>query len=231
MKLYYLMFMLLLISFVSSEIEYIEQNVPSNLQFTCTIDYAIPSASATYNLSIFYPDGTTLVNNKQAQALGQGAFNYTVTFPEIGRYRVLSFCYDGSNGNYSSQDFYEVTGNGKENPDGVVTSLFSVFYLIVFGCLVYVIVYSFGHFLKLDFDLIDLAYSFGIFFVFLTLFYLSKFYVGNVAIENIMELFIWPAGILLLLVPLVMFVVSITVGALKPQEMTYGTRRLRRSKL
>jgi hypothetical protein len=46
-------------------------NTPVNLQLTCTVNNQIPTDSATYNLSVYYPNGSNLVNNVQAQAQGQ----------------------------------------------------------------------------------------------------------------------------------------------------------------
>ena len=125
----------------------------------------------------------------------------------------------------------EVTFNGKATPSEMVIATYSILYLILFAGLIYIVIYSFGHFLKLDFDLIDLAYSYGAYFAFLALYYLSQYYVGNAFMESIMLLIMWPLGILLLLVPLIMFVISLTMGALKPQQMDYGTRRFRRTRL
>lgn len=196
-----------------------------NEQFTfCQI-----CSDATYITlsSIETPNSTlTLSANMTSYGAGQFCYNYTAT--QIGRYDFRGIS-DGCENTFAT--YIDVTNNGKQEADGVTISLFSIFYLIVFAVLIYIIIYSIGHFLKLDFDLIDLAYSYGTFFVYLTLFFLSKYYVGNAAIENIMELLIYPLGVLLLIVPLIMFVISLTVGALKPQQIDYGTRRLRRSRL
>lgn len=89
-------------------------NTPTDLKFTCTLNYAIPSASTTYNITISsISDGSILVNNKAATPRGQGAFNYTVTFPAIGEYKIEQFCYDGSY-SYSNEEIVSVTPTGNE---------------------------------------------------------------------------------------------------------------------
>lgn len=91
-----------------------KQGEQSNIQFTCTVNYQIPSPSATYNFSIYYQNGTALINNAQAHAKGQGAFNYTLIFPTSEIYKVQSFCYDGSNGNFSETTYLNVSPTGKQ---------------------------------------------------------------------------------------------------------------------
>jgi len=112
-----------------------QQNVPINLQLTCTVNYQVPSDSATYNLSVYYPNGTVLVNNSAAIPQGQGSFYYPVTFPLAGVYSVNSFCYDGSNGNYSSREFITISNSGDELTTGksVLFIVFMVALLVTLG--------------------------------------------------------------------------------------------------
>lgn len=110
-------------------------NNPINLQLTCTVANQIPSASATYNISVFYPNGSILVNNVQAQAQGQGSFNYTLTHNTTGTYTIKSFCYD-TVGNYSNEDTYYCNPSGKD-----VTS--EQTNLIIIGLIVFFILAGF----------------------------------------------------------------------------------------
>ena len=106
-----LCFSILLLTFVSAE-TYKTGNV--TIQYTCTIDGAIPSAAALLNTSIYYSNGDALVNNKAAQANGQGSFSYNLIIPEAGSYIVKSFCYDGIN-SYGNEETIEVTPSGHPN--------------------------------------------------------------------------------------------------------------------
>lgn len=85
-------------------------NKPVDLKFLCTLNNAVPT-SATYNITISYPNGSTFINNKVATPLGQGAFNYTVNFLIIGTYKIQSFCYDGTY-SYSNNEEIEITSTG-----------------------------------------------------------------------------------------------------------------------
>jgi hypothetical protein len=129
--------MLVLVTLMSISVyaESAQQNVQTNLQFTCTVNYQVPSNSATYNISIFYPNGTTLVSNALTSSQGQGAFNYTTTFPTLGIYKINSFCYDGSNGNYSSSDYITISNSGDELTTGksIIFIVFMIAILVTMG--------------------------------------------------------------------------------------------------
>lgn len=102
------------ITFATAETVYAELNAPTNLQFTCTVSDQIPVSTTTFNISLYSPAGSRLLNNVATTSQGQGAFNYTYTFTTIGTHTLNSFCYSA---NYSSSavDFVEVTPTGSEN--------------------------------------------------------------------------------------------------------------------
>jgi len=103
-----------LIGIVSGGTETYQVNTEVNLKLTCTVNNAIPSAGATMNLTIAYPNGTLLVDNKPTTARGSGIFNYTITFPSIGTYYPTLMCVDGSDSNSDSSGVYNITPNGIE---------------------------------------------------------------------------------------------------------------------
>jgi len=111
-KLIYLIIGICLISLVSAQ-EVYQVNQDSELKFTCTLNNEIPSASTEFNITVSYPNGTTLINNKQATAQGSGSFNYTTNFPVLGTYKVQMFCYDGTY-SYSDEGFYSITTTGQQ---------------------------------------------------------------------------------------------------------------------
>lgn len=78
----------------------------TDLQFTCTLNNAIPSSSATYNITLSNLNGTIIVNNQKATPKGQGLFNYTINL-ETGIYKVHSFCY-ASPYSYSNTEEIEI---------------------------------------------------------------------------------------------------------------------------
>lgn len=113
---------IIMIGMVSAETETYKVNEEINLILTCTTNNAIPSASATMNLTVAYPNGTIFLNAVQANQLGSGIFNYTITFPIIGNYHPTLLCVDGSNSNSDSSGTYIITSTGQDG---------SMFYIIL----------------------------------------------------------------------------------------------------
>ena len=215
----------------NAETEIYELNKSIDLKFTCTLNNAIPSAGTDYNITISYPNGSTFLNNVQATALGNGAFNYTTTFTELGLWKVQMFCYDGTY-SFSNEGFYEITGNGSEKPEGIVIVLFSIIFLIIFGFMLYEMILCFGHFASLDLDVIDLAKIWGTYFALLGVYLISITYLGSPMIEGWLLLFIKIGAFTHLLIPMTGFFISITVGSLRKKKVDFGTRRiLRRQKI
>ena len=119
------LFILLALPLLMAETEIYKINEEVDLKFTCTLDDAIPSASTTYNITISYPNGDLFIDNNGTTARGNGAFNFTTNFTEIGLYKVQMFCIDGLE-SFSGEGYYEITGNGKEAPGSNVIVLFSI---------------------------------------------------------------------------------------------------------
>jgi hypothetical protein len=222
----FLLGIFLSILMVQAQLETYPVTKEVDLKFICTLNNAIPSALTQYNITISYPNGTTFINNKGATAQGSGAFNYTTNFPIIGNYKVQMFCYDST---YSFADlgYYEVTGNGKENATGGIVVLFIIVFLVLIGLTFYLVLYSIGHLVNADFDIIDLAYDWGLFFMILALYFLENFYLGNQAIETYLLWFIGAGGILLVLLPLIAFILSIVNGSFSKQGYSFRVPKRR----
>jgi len=118
---------LLFIPLVFAETETYQVNQNIDLRFTCTLNSEIPSNSATFNITINYPNGSTFINNKQTNPLNNGAFNYTTMFKETGLYKVQMFCWDDPY-SYSDEDYYDITPTGK-----IQTSILNNPIIIVLG--------------------------------------------------------------------------------------------------
>ena len=215
---------------IIAETETYKIDQETNLRFTCTLNEAIPTG-ASYNITISYPNGTLFIDNQATTAQGSGAFNYTTTFTDTGLYKVQNFCYDGTY-SYSSTGYYDITGNGKTAPNENIILFFSIAILILLGFGLYSLILSMGHFASLDLDVVDVAKSFGVYFAILGLYQLSLIYLGSPQIETWLILFIKIGAWTHILIPLVGFVISITIGGLKKKKMDWGTQRIyKRSKI
>jgi len=121
--------LLMVMPLVLADTETYKVNQLTDLKFTCTLNDAIPSAAATYNITINYPNGSAFIDNKAATALGNGAFNYTTTFKQTGLHKVQMFCWDTTY-SYSNEGNYDITPTGK-----IQTSIFNNPILIFLGIL------------------------------------------------------------------------------------------------
>lgn len=149
-------------------------------------------------------------------------------FSKIGYYAYVIQCNSTNEiGFFASQ--IHVTQNGNPTPTDFVTALFIVIFIIFVGLTCFVILYTLGHFLSLDFDLIDLSLDWGVFFGFMALFMFERQYFGNAMIETYFNWFLSIGGLLLLVVPLIAFLISVTVGTLAKHKMqnTNAPRRIK----
>lgn len=191
MKSTYLLAFLFIFMFSFVSAETYKVNTAVDLQLTCTVNYQIPTSAATYNLSVYYPNGSALVLNDAAASQGQGSFNYNLSFPIEGTYKIKSFCYD-TTGNFSSEELIYITFNGKDSPEGFVIVLFVLAFLLVIGFMSSLIISNIGHFAQLDYDLEDLMKNVSMYFVLIALFLLEAQYMGNALMNNIL---VWAMGI------------------------------------
>ena len=132
-------FMLFSMMLVSGETEVYQIDENIDLKFTCTIDGSIPSASAKYNITINYPNGSTYINEDETTALGNGAFNYTTNFTEFGIYKVQMFCFDGTK-SFADEGNYEITKTGQKV--GLSNIIIVIAFLIV-GIILFILGYTF----------------------------------------------------------------------------------------
>jgi len=114
---------------ITAETETFKVNDNVDLKFTCTLNNAIPSAAATYNITINYPNGSIFLENNETISLGNGAFKFSTRFPETGLYKIQMFCWDGIY-SFSDEGFYNITPTGK-----IQTSIWNNSLLLILGAL------------------------------------------------------------------------------------------------
>ena len=156
---------LCLVGSVNAETELVQLNEETVLTFSCTLNNEIPSDSATYNITVKYPNGTIFLDNIETNAIGNGAFEYTATFTELGMYKVLMFCWDGIY-SFSDEGYYNITPTGYEiNTGKSLIILLSLAMMIITGVLLFIFgLYAKGivKIFSIGLAIILLFYSFGI---------------------------------------------------------------------
>lgn len=171
--------------------------------------------------SIIYPNSTQ-ANGEVAMTKVGTDYNYTFCkTTNLGTYIVNGKGDLNGVDNVWSYDF-NITGNGKELPNGSVIVLFILFFLLILGLLTYMAIYSTGHFIKMDFDIIDLAYNLGVYFMLFGLYMVSQYYLGNPIIEDFLLLLVQVGALTNVLMPFMALIVSIFVGAYNKKKFDLG---------
>lgn len=117
------------------------QNVDIDLKIPCTLDDVPCSTSASCNLTIVYPNSSYLINNINMTNLGNGDFNATTRFIELGDYPTEVNCNDaGRNATSNFPITITQTGSILSTAQGIVYVIFLIalifiFHLCLFGAI------------------------------------------------------------------------------------------------
>jgi hypothetical protein len=180
----------------------------------CISIRVLANCSSVDLIEVTNSNQTFLINSSMNNIGGQ-TFNYSFCDTQLPSLYTFSWnnpCVDCSQGDCGNS--FIVNDNGKEPASGGVIVFFSILFLIFVGITIYLAIYTLGHLVALDFDIIDLAFDWGVFFVIVTFYFLEGIYLGNLGIESYLLWFISIGGIILVLVPIIAFILSITVGSL-----------------
>lgn len=199
-----------------------QQTLGKYKQNECVELKQICSTCSYNNISyISNPNGTRLLT--EIPMIQEGT-TYTYNFcstPDLGEYIVAG--YGDIDGTLTTWIYnFEITGNGKENPEGITIVFFSIFFLIALGTMTYSFITSIGHLSLLDFDVLDLSKSMGIYFTVFGAYMISKFYLGNPEIEDFLLWMIEIGAVTHILLPLIFFAISFIVGGLMNKKPYSG---------
>lgn len=182
-----------------------------------TLYFAVTSNNATQcNATTLTSEHGLDIINQVLTKDGQ-SFNGTLAntyLNQEGKYTLNIVCTDGVN-NEGGSICRTVTLHGGEKPDGVVIVFFSIILLIILGASMWILVYSFGHLINLDFDLMDWALNWGAFFVLLGALQLEIAFLGNIGIETWLNNFITWYRYPIMIIPPIAFLLSLVMDKKK----------------
>jgi len=195
-----------LISSTSATIEtlgYFKQNSDVSLIQTCS------SCSFNNISSILYPNTTAIFSNIAMTKVGVTYSyvlngNYTSNF---GRYIVCGFGDPSGVNTTWCYDFF-INATGRPEPSGAVLTFFIVSFLVILLFLIYLFIYSLGHAVKKDFDMVDLGFCLGIYFALIGLWMVQSQYIGNPLMESILITLVYIGGFTHVFAPMLFFVIS-----------------------
>ena len=206
-----LFILLLILPVISAQLLYpSEEEV--ELKIPCINNGTLCSDTATCSLTIVYPNSSTLIDlDSMTNNAGQFTYDLTASQTSVtGIYHCTMNCTDNSIQGTSTFE-YEITTNGNASPDGSTIIFFSLLFLLVCASLVGLFLYTLGKFVEKDFNMWDLIFNISAYFVIIAIYFLSKEYLGNANINDIMEFVIIGSGITNCLFPLIVFIFSITI--------------------
>lgn len=202
----------------SPSMNYIKQNEYFNFNFYVFNDSDgnyITSATCFFNL--YNQTGNIIYQGVDYEATN---FDYSFlidknNFTKAGNYYYMTQCNTSSLGGYLEQSF-EVNLNGYElnNGKSLILIFFMIIFLLILSSTTYVAIYSIGHLTSLDFDVVDLAYNWGLFFFIAGFYYFEMNYLNDIGINKFMDIFLYPAGLLLIVIPIIALLLSVIVGSL-----------------
>lgn len=215
MKILWIVLLLLLVPLTSASLGYFKQG-------ECVSIRVLANCSAI-NLTEVNNGNVTYIINTPMTNIGGQTFNYS--FCNTSRISEYSYSWNNPCLDCSSNDCgnsFEITGNGKANPSGGIIVLFVIFYLILVGGSCYLVLYSIGHLMNLDFSITDLAIDWGVYLVAVCLFYLEEYYFGNPGFRDFLLWFLLIGGILLVFIPVIAFIISMIIGSMNRRKSAIG---------
>lgn len=121
-----------LISLTSAQ-SVVKQDIEFDLRVPFIVNGTTPSASATCNVTIEYPNSTLLANGISMTRNANGVYNFTVVASNtstLGTYEWVTYCCDGAKC-ASGSDSFEITRSGR-----TLTTANGIIYLfVIFGLL------------------------------------------------------------------------------------------------
>jgi len=203
--------LLLILPVVSAQLLY-QSEEAIQLKIPCINNGTLCSDAATCDITIVYPNSSTLIN-MDSMTNNAGQFTYDLTTSQTsttGIYHCTMNCTDGSIKGTSTFE-YEITTNGNASPEGTTIIFFSALFILVCASLVGLFLYTLGKFVEKEFNMWDLIYNLSAYFTIIAIYFLSKEYLGNAGVNDMMEFAIAGAGITNCLFPLIVFILSFTL--------------------
>ena len=113
---------------------------------------------------------------------------------------------------------YEITANGRITPDGIIILGFILIMLTIFILLTGYLVRAVGLIVEASFDIMDIAYAWGLFFGLLGIRLFAGIYLGNIEVNDFLDLLIKILAFPFVIVPVVAFFLSLFRTKKKEKE-------------
>lgn len=163
------------------------------------------------NISVIsHPNLTSLVSDVEMSQSGV-YYSYLLSgdyTKDLGRYIVCGSGDPGGTVTAWCYDFF-INSTGREDPSGSVIALFIIAFLVISFLFAWLFIYSLGHAIRRDFDIVDLGFDYGIYFAVLSLYILQKQYLGSPLMDDILNIFVYVGAFTHILASSIFFFISL----------------------
>jgi hypothetical protein len=143
-----------------------------------------------------------------ALTLGKGNFSIP------GEYAYVIQCNSSNEISFlSSQIYVTPSGVDETTSQGVIVVAFSIIFLILLGTITWILIYSLGHAISLDFDIKDLATNYGIYFAMVGFYLITNTYFNNTDISNLLNIFVKVGIATNIVLPTIYFFLTLSIGS------------------
>jgi len=174
---------------------------------------------ADHNGNIIFYDEATKVDGYWSVTLPASNFS------EVGIYPYGVRCNSTSLGG-ASVGAFEVTPYGNPQPLEFIVVFFIFAFIVIMFFFLEELIVNIGRFASFNLDVTDVAKSIGIYFGLLALYQMTQLYLGNIAYESWLLLFIKVGGYTHLIFPIIGLFLSMIIGSFKKKDVAFGTQKI-----
>lgn len=184
-----------------------EQNQIVTIRQTCV--------DSTYiTIAIYYPNSSIAISGQSMNDNGNGQFSYDFTDTiNFGRYDVTGIS-DGCEKTFAT--YFDIGGG---QASGGMTTTFIVLFMIFLLFCTYWTLYSIGHSVSLDFDIIDLSVNYGLYFVVIAFGYFNNYYIHSSFMKTFCDIGIDIGIWTLIILPTIYFILTLTIGSWQKKKV------------
>lgn len=206
--------------------DYIKQNSSFTLN-THVINTTSPVTDATCLTHLYGPMGIhTAKLDMVLDGIEYEADINGGNFTDLGIHSYIIQCNTTSEAGFVSGAL-EITASGKEPAGDVFKLGFSVLIIVLSGSLIIILIRSIGHIIDLDYDLMDLGSTWGLYLALFAATMIANEYMSNSIINETLVFYIEILSFPMIIVPMVALVFSIFVqGKRRNKEESYNFFRL-----
>lgn len=160
--------------------------------------------------------------------LSTNSYDYTQlitakNFSKFGQYSFVFQCNNSNSGGFYSHEF-TVNDTGRIEPTGIVTIFFIGSFLLVLLFMTYLLLSSIGHLMEKNFDILDLAWDYGIYFVLIGLYIFEEVYIGNSTIHSILEVLVIVGAFTHMVAATIFFIISMIWAGMQKTKQKQGVK-------